>query len=195
MHPMLVSIERKSRSSWPEVSHSLQHCQAAQLVESIKGINEHCPARLCILSQELYGSQSPQSPLTPFLFLTLFPHLHLQVFPQHLCRLLLLHPLCLQRQNFLIFRLIIILLLVIYLCLFLSHSLHHSINNPLSHGVCCTLYTVLKACSQLQSATHCLRLVLILSHNEFGQGLVERRLYFYGTDSWTYIKRHQATCH
>ena len=56
--------------------HSPHHFQAAQLVEPITGINERSSARLCILSEELKGSQCILSPFTPFLALTLACLLH-----------------------------------------------------------------------------------------------------------------------
>ena len=62
---MLVSIERKSRSGRPAVLHSPQHCQAAQLIEAIVGINKRHATRLRILSEELKGFQCPLSPSTP----------------------------------------------------------------------------------------------------------------------------------
>ena len=68
--PMLVEIERKSRSGRPAVPHSPQHRQAAQLIEAIAGINECRAARLRILSEELKGLQGPLSPSTDLLSLS-----------------------------------------------------------------------------------------------------------------------------
>ena len=65
LRPMPIAIEREPRPRRPEVSHSPQHCQAAQLVEPITGIKEGSSAWLCILSEELKGSQCPMSTATP----------------------------------------------------------------------------------------------------------------------------------
>ena len=56
---MPISIERESRPRRPEVSYSQQHRQAAQLVETITGINEHYTTWPSFLSEELKGSQFP----------------------------------------------------------------------------------------------------------------------------------------
>ena len=88
---MPIAIEREPRPRRPAVPHSPYHCQAAHLIEPITGINEHSPARLYILSEELKDSQCPLSPLTPFLALD-FPvlfHLHPKCGLKSVCRLLL----------------------------------------------------------------------------------------------------------
>ena len=69
---MPVSIESKPRPRRPAVPHSPQHCQAAQLVEPITDINEHCSARMSFLSEELKGSQFPLS-LPSFVLLLATP--------------------------------------------------------------------------------------------------------------------------
>ena len=61
---MPIAIEREPRPRRPAVSHSPQHFQAAQLVEPIKGINKRSSTCLCILSEELKGSQCPLSSST-----------------------------------------------------------------------------------------------------------------------------------
>ena len=66
MCPMLVAIERKSRSSQPVMPHSPQHREAAHLVEAIAGINKRRVTRIRILIEELKGLQCPLSPSTPF---------------------------------------------------------------------------------------------------------------------------------
>ena len=89
---MPIEIERGPRPCRPEMPHSPQHFQVAQIIEPITGINKRCPAQLCFLSQELYGSQCPYSPLslTPLLSLSFFLHLRLQGCPDYLHRLLIL---------------------------------------------------------------------------------------------------------
>ena len=95
MRPIPITIERKPLPRQPEVPHSPQHFQAAQLVEPITGINEHGSAQICILSEELKGSQCPLSTFTPFLALNSLLHLHLKCHLQ-LNRRLLLCTCCLS---------------------------------------------------------------------------------------------------
>ena len=91
LRPMLVAIEHEPRPRRPAVSYSPQHCQAAQLVEPITGINERSTARLSFLSEELKALQCPLSPSTLLPALSSpFPlNLHVQSHCQPLRRLLL----------------------------------------------------------------------------------------------------------
>ena len=57
--------------------HSLQNCEADQLVEPITGINEHFPTRIYFLYQYLCGSQCPYVPLYLSLYLSPLVYLHL----------------------------------------------------------------------------------------------------------------------
>ena len=66
---MLVSVEREPHPHRPAVLHSPQHFQAAQLIETIMGINGRCAFRIIFLSEELKGFQCLLSPSTPFLAL------------------------------------------------------------------------------------------------------------------------------
>ena len=67
LRPMPIAIERKPRPFRPEVPHSLQYCQAAQLVKPIPGINKSGSTWLCILSEELKGPQCLLISITLFL--------------------------------------------------------------------------------------------------------------------------------
>ena len=69
---MPIAVERAPRPRWPAMPQIPQNCEAAQIVEPIMIINEHCPAWLYFLIQELYGFQYPKSPITPFLSLALY---------------------------------------------------------------------------------------------------------------------------
>ena len=50
MRPMHVTIERKTCPHCPAVTHCPEHFQAAQIIESIAGINNGCAAWIRILS-------------------------------------------------------------------------------------------------------------------------------------------------
>ena len=88
---MPISIECEPRLHGPAVPHSPHHCQAAQLIEPITVINECSSAWLCILSEELKGSQCLLSPITPFLDLatSILFHLHPKCGLKVVCRLVL----------------------------------------------------------------------------------------------------------
>ena len=59
LYPIPIEIELEPLPLRPAMPHSPQHCQAAQLTETNTEINKHCPDQLCILSEELLGSQFP----------------------------------------------------------------------------------------------------------------------------------------
>ena len=119
---MPTEIERKPRPRRTAMPYSPQHCQAARLVEPITGINDLCPARLCFLSQELYGFQCLYSPITPFFSPALFLDLHLQSCLKYILHLHLrfLH---LHRRPFLSRLLILVLFLSVSLRLLRPPSL------------------------------------------------------------------------
>ena len=83
LRSMPIAIEREPCPHRPVVPHSPHHCQAAQLVEPIMGINERCTARLSFLSEELQGFQCPLSPSTLILFLA--PPVLLDLHPKRGC--------------------------------------------------------------------------------------------------------------
>ena len=113
------------------------------------------------------------------LSLTLFLHLHQQVHLEYLRRLLL-RSIRLHRQPFRSCHLIPVLFLTRSPHLFLDLYLPRPLNFHLSHGMCCTLYSGLKSCAQLQVTTYRLRLVPSYPHNEFSKGLVEHLPYSHG---------------
>ena len=78
LRPMPITIESEPRPCRPAVLKIPQHCQAAQIVEPITGINEHIFAWICILSEELKFSHCPLSTFTLFLSLAIpiLFHLH-----------------------------------------------------------------------------------------------------------------------
>ena len=144
MRPMPIETEHKPCPCRPAVLHSPQHFQAAHLVKPITGVNERCPAWLCILSEELKGSQCPLSPGTPFLSLALNLTVVLNIHSERYLKALfhLLFRSC--RLYVKIFnpygRTLCIILLLESSCLLLSSSLPRPLQSPLSYGVCCTLY-------------------------------------------------------
>ena len=170
---MLIAIQRESHPRRPTVSHSPQHFQADQIVEPITGINEHCAARLCFLSEELKGFQCLLSTSTPFLALaSLILHtLH----PQRLCyplrRFLLgarrLYVKIIHEPGHLSTPLSFIFGLIGCLILRFLSPFPYYRQSPLPHGMGCPFYAGLEACTQLKVAARRLCLVLGYPHDDF----------------------------
>ena len=64
LRPLFITVECKPRPRWPEILHSPQHLQAAQLVKTIRGINKFCPACLGYLGQDFCSFQCHHIPST-----------------------------------------------------------------------------------------------------------------------------------
>ena len=125
--------------------HSPQHCQTDKRVEAITGINESYTTLLRFLSQELYGSQCPQGPLSLYISLLSTLHLHHQRLLQ-VCSHLLLHCTCINYYP--------LSCLLFFLRLidrfFFSPNPCGPLPSPLPHSVGCSLYVILKARAQLE---------------------------------------------
>ena len=179
---MLIKIERKPRPHRTEMLHSPQNLQAAQIVETVTGINECCPDRICFLGQEPCGLQCPKDPLPLSL------HLHLQCCLQ-MFQYLLLRPSCLHCQN-LSCPLLFLHLLCLRSQVLLSSPLNRTLPLTLPQGKSFPLYAGLKVCAHLEVTTDHLRLVPSCPHDKFIQGPEEYLPYSQGAHPRPFIQSY-----